>query len=199
MTYTGDSTESLAQRAAEAFAAQREGDPDGMARLVEVLTPLLWHTARAQGLSQVQAEDVVQTTWLQLVKHADAVTDPRGILKWLLTTTRRESWALVRRSRREEVTDDLGEVLDVAPATPNGPEQVVVRGHEQRVLWQHFATLSERCQQLLRVIALAERPDYAQVAEALGMPVGSIGPTRGRCLAKLRQELTSDPAWEVLA
>lgn len=91
MTYTGDSTESLAQRAAEAFAAQREGDPDGMARLVEVLTPLLWHTARAQGLSQVQAEDVVQTTWLQLVKHADAVTDPRGILKWLLTTTRRES------------------------------------------------------------------------------------------------------------
>lgn len=199
MTHTGDSTESLAQQASAAFTAHREADPDGMARLVDVLTPLLWHTARAQGLTQVQAEDVVQTTWLQLVKHADEITDPRGILKWLLTTTRRESWSVVRRSRREDVSDDLGDVLDEAPAAPNGPEQLVVRGQEQRVLWQHFATLSQRCQQLLRVIALAERPDYAQVAEALGMPVGSIGPTRGRCLAKLRQALTSDPAWEATA
>jgi RNA polymerase sigma factor (sigma-70 family) len=202
MTHTGGSTESLAQQAAEAFSAQREGDPDGMARLVDVLTPLLWHTARAQGLTRAQAEDVVQTTWLQLVKHREAITDARGILKWLITTTRRESWAVVRRSRREDITDDLGEVLDGAPATPDGPEgpeQLVVRGQEQRVLWQHFAALSARCQQLLRVIALAERPDYGQVAEALGMPVGSIGPTRGRCLAKLRQALTSDPAWEVTA
>ena len=63
-------------------------------------------------------------------------------------------------------------------------------------LWQHIAQLSERCRALLRVIAFADRPDYAAVAEALGMPVGSIGPTRGRCLAKLRQQLANDPAWE---
>ena len=56
--------------------------------------------------------------------------------------------------------------------------------------------LPERCRRLLRVIAFADRPDYAAVAEALGMPVGSIGPTRGRCLAKLRAQLAADPAWE---
>jgi DNA-directed RNA polymerase specialized sigma24 family protein len=76
---------------------------------------------------------------------------------------------------------------------------MVVRGQDQRVLWRHFTTLPDRCQRLLRVVALAERPDYAQVAESLGMPVGSIGPTRGRCLAKLRAALTADPAWEVTA
>ena len=63
-------------------------------------------------------------------------------------------------------------------------------------LWQHIARLPERCQALLRVIAFADRPDYAAVAKALGMPIGSIGPTRGRCLAKLRLQLANDPAWE---
>jgi RNA polymerase sigma factor (sigma-70 family) len=193
----GGSTESLAERAATAFASYRDGQPDGMADLVDATTALLWHTARAQGLSQGQAEDVVQNTWMMLVQHAAGIADPRAVLKWLITTTRRGAWAIARRARREDVRDDLGEALEDTPAVANGPEVLVVRGQEQRVLWKHFASLPERCQQLLRVIALAERPDYAVVAEALGMPVGSIGPTRGRCLAKLRVALTADPAWEV--
>ena len=65
----------------------------------------------------------------------------------------------------------------------------------QRRLWEHVKALPERCRQLLSVIAFADRPDYARLAEALGMPVGSIGPTRGRCLAKLRDVLTGDPRW----
>ena len=68
---------------------------------------------------------------------------------------------------------------------------------DDRLVWHHFASLPERCKSLLRVIAFAERPDYAAVAQSLGMPVGSIGPTRGRCLAKLRQALTTDPRWEM--
>ena len=63
------------------------------------------------------------------------------------------------------------------------------------VLWTHVQDLSERCRRLLAVIAFADRPDYAAIAEALGMPVGSIGPTRGRCLAKLRAALEADPTW----
>jgi RNA polymerase sigma factor (sigma-70 family) len=139
----------------------------------------------------------VQTTWLTLVRNRDAIQDPLAVLKWLITTTRREAWNVSRRSRREDNREEIGGILDGAPAPTEGPEQVVVRGQEQVVLWRHFATLSERCQQLLRVVALAERPDYQHVAEALGMPVGSIGPTRGRCLAKLRAGLTDDPAWGV--
>lgn len=76
------------------------------------------------------------------------------------------------------------------------PEDAVLRTDEQRVLWRHVNELSERCRALLRVIAFAATPDYASVAATLGMPVGSIGPTRGRCLAKLRTALLSDPSWE---
>jgi RNA polymerase sigma factor (sigma-70 family) len=166
---------------------------------VDSTTSLLWHTARAQGLTQQQAEDAVQTTWLLLVQHASSITEPRGVLKWLLTTVRRESWAAARRARREDARDDLTDIAPELPAEELDPEGMVVRGQDQHVLWRHFKTLPDRCQRLLRVVALAERPDYAQVAEALAMPVGSIGPTRGRCLAKLRAALTADPAWEVTA
>ena len=197
--HAGAGAGSLAERAAVAFSQYRSGEPEAMSVLVDETTALLWHTARSQGLGAQQAEDVVQTTWLQLVAHADSLSDPQAVLKWLLTTTRREAWASVRRSRREETRDDLVDVAPELSSDDPGPDDLVVRNQDQRVLWRHFTTLPERCQRLLRVVALAERPDYAQVAEALGMPVGSIGPTRGRCLAKLRAALTSDPAWEVTA
>jgi RNA polymerase sigma factor (sigma-70 family) len=188
-------TRSLAELAANAFSDYRDGRPEGMAELVDSTTALLWHTARAQGLSSAQAEDVVQSTWLSLVQHASGISDPGGVLKWLLTTTRREAWAVSKRSRREDVREDIGDAISDVPTTGDEPADAVVRSQEQGTLWRHFKDLPERCQQLLRVIALAERPDYAQVAEALGMPVGSIGPTRGRCLAKLRTALLGDPGW----
>ncbi len=83
----------------------------------------------------------------------------------------------------------------VAASEDDQPERVALATAAQRVLWRNVAKLSERCRQLLRVIAFAERPDYATLSSALGMPVGSIGPTRGRCLAKLRMLLASDPEW----
>ena len=196
---TDSSAESLAGQAAAAFEEYRSGRSEAMDGLVDSMTSLLWHTARAQGLTQQQAEDAVQTTWLLLVQHASSITEPRGVLKWLLTTVRRESWAAARRARREDARDDLTDIAPELPAEELDPEGMVVRSQDQRVLWRHFKTLPDRCQRLLRVVALAERPDYAQVAEALAMPVGSIGPTRGRCLAKLRAALTADPAWEVTA
>ena len=188
-------TRSLAELAARAFADYRDGRPEAMSQLVDNTTTLLWHTARAQGLSAPQAEDVVQNTWLALVQHASGITDPQGVLKWLLTTTRREAWAVSKRARREDVREDMGDAMPEVATTRDEPAEVVVRSQEQGLLWRHFKDLPERCQQLLRVIALADRPDYAQVADALGMPVGSIGPTRGRCLAKLRGALLGDPGW----
>lgn len=188
-------TRSLAEEAAATFTAYRDGHPDAMGTLVDALTPLLWHTARAQGLGAAQAEDVVQNTWLQLLQHASGITEPAGVLKWLITTTRREAWASGRRSRREDVLDDLTDALAAPSARADETVEMVLRSQEQGLLWRHFKDLPERCQALLRVIALAERPDYAQVAQALGMPVGSIGPTRGRCLAKLRRALVGDPGW----
>jgi len=75
-------------------------------------------------------------------------------------------------------------------------ESEVIGGQSQRQLWRHVEKLPDRCRTLLRVIAFADRPDYAELAKSLGMPQGSIGPTRGRCLAKLRILLANDPSWE---
>jgi RNA polymerase sigma factor (sigma-70 family) len=164
-----------------------------MGELVALVTPILWHTARAQRLDHDRAEDVVQSTWLALVRSADAVSDPQAVLQWLIVSTRREAWRVVKRVDR----DDPREIEDdelVSPAR-DLPEEQVLRSEEDARLWQHIAHLSERCQALLRVIAFADRPDYASIADALGMPVGSIGPTRGRCLAKLREQLNNDPKW----
>ncbi|GIL36537.1 sigma-70 family RNA polymerase sigma factor [Phycicoccus jejuensis] len=187
----------LAVRAAAAFETFRDGDGSGMTLLVGEVTPLLWAVARQSGLDHQAAEDVVQNTWLKLVQHAGSVDDPRSVLKWLLTTTRRDSWRLRSRGHREE-PDAHDDVREAEPDhTAPSPEDAVLAHDEQRVVWEHFHLLSDRCQTLLRAIAYADRPDYAGVADALGMPVGSIGPTRGRCLAKLRAALTSDPRWEM--
>lgn len=186
--------ETRATRAANLFRAYRDGDADAMAELVGLLTPILWHTVRAQRVEHETAEDVVQATWLALVRNTDRITDPQAVLQWLIVTAKREAWRAVKRYDRTEPTDFADS--DVVVATSDLPEQLVLRTDDQRRLWAHIEQLSERCRALLRVIAFADRPDYAMVAKALGMPVGSIGPTRGRCLAKLRLLLTSDSTWE---
>jgi RNA polymerase sigma factor (sigma-70 family) len=199
---TEPSGETLCGRASGAFTAFRNGDRAGFDDLVGLLTPLLWHTVRAQGIDPVAAEDVVQTTWLRLLHSSSSVRDPQTVVKWLLTAARREAWRVQNRSRAEMVRTatlfgEEGEELAVIPAQrEEGPEEVVFRDDRQRRLWAHVQALPTRCRELMRVIAFADRPDYALIAESLAMPVGSIGPTRGRCLAKLRQGLASDPQWE---
>jgi RNA polymerase sigma factor (sigma-70 family) len=185
--------ETLASRAAALFSAYRGGDDARIGDLVALVTPVLWHTARAQRLGRELAEDVVQTTWLALVRNGESITEPQAVLQWLIVSTRREAWRVVKRADRDEPREF--ETDDIVARAADLPEELVLRSDTDARLWQHFAQLSERCQALLRVIAFADRPDYAAVAEALGMPVGSIGPTRGRCLAKLREQLSNDPGW----
>jgi RNA polymerase sigma factor (sigma-70 family) len=186
--------ETLASRAAGLFSAYRAGDEAKMGELVALLTPILWHTVRAQRLGRESAEDVLQSAWLALVRSADSITDPQAVLQWLIVSARREAWRVVKRADRVEPRDFDADDF-VSPAN-DVPDELVLRSDGEARLWQHIADLPEKCRALLRVIAFADRPDYAAVAKALGMPVGSIGPTRGRCLAKLRLQLVNDPEWE---
>jgi RNA polymerase sigma factor (sigma-70 family) len=186
--------ETLASRAAELFSAYRAGDEAKMGELVALLTPILWHTVRGQRLDNASAEDVLQTSWLALVRAADSISDPQAVLQWLIVSARREAWRVVKRDDRSEPREFQPD--DVVIPAEDRPEEVVLRSDAERRLWRHINELPERCQSLLRVIAFADRPDYAVVARSLGMPVGSIGPTRGRCLAKLRMHIANDPAWE---
>lgn len=195
MTPSDLPVETLAGRAGAAFAAYQAGDRLRLSELVDLVTPLLWHTVRAQRVAHEQAEDVVQTTWLRLVHHADTIQDPRAVLAWLIITAKRESWRVVKDAKRVQPLPEADDDTDLPDTAMAGPESAALASIEGRVLWRHIETLSERCRSLLRVVAFSDRPDYAAVAEALGMPVGSIGPTRGRCLAKLRLLLDADPQW----
>jgi RNA polymerase sigma factor (sigma-70 family) len=197
MTASDMPTETLAGRAGATFAAYQAGDRHRLAELVDLLTPLLWHTVRAQRVGYDQAEDVVQTTWLRLVHHADSIQDPRAVLAWLIVTAKRESWRVVKDARRSHPMPEADDAETVADLAMDGPESAALASAEGRVIWRHIESLSERCRSLLRVVAFSDRPDYASVALALGMPVGSIGPTRGRCLAKLRLLLDADPHWGI--
>lgn len=194
MTAVGSRRDGLADRAANCFRDYRDGDDVAMSRLVDAVSPVMWHAARAAGLDTGTAEDVVQDVWLTLYRQADRISDAQAVLQWLLVSTRRRAWA--EASRRGRVRSGR-EPDRTAPApVDEGPEATVLRTDAGRTLWRHFRALPPRCQALLRVVATGDRPDYAGLAAAMGVSVGSIGPTRGRCLAKLRAALEADPAWE---
>ena len=186
---------SLSTRAAVAFAEYRDGDRQALHTLVAAVTPVLWHVARSCGLSPRNAEDTVQTTWLRLVEHADSIAAPQAVLGWLCTTTKREAWRVQRIARTVDPVDTTD--LEPDDHTPHDPAHVAAMNDEARRLWQHFVTLTPRCQQILRVVCMGGAPDYAGLAEAMGVPIGSIGPTRGRCLATLRRALLDDPTWSL--
>jgi RNA polymerase sigma factor (sigma-70 family) len=190
---TGRSAGSLWEVAGREFIAWRSGEPAALERLVRRVTPTLWHLARAHRLNDAAAEDVVQATWLLLVRRADSVRDGHAVLAWLTMTARREAW---RASKSEQQEDSMEPgVLEAAVPPQDGVDGQVVADDEARTLWRQVARLSERCRRLLRTIAFDDRPDYRKLSAELGMPHGSIGPTRQRCLSKLRELLANDVEW----
>lgn len=171
------------------FRRARSGDQQAWDCLVSRYTALLWRIARAHQLSPADSGDVVQTTWLRLVEHADRISDPARLGGWLATTARRECLRVLRLSRRERPHPDDHEAFDegMAPAVP--PDTGLLRMERDAQLWSALATLPERSRLLLRVLMADPPPSYDEVADALGIPRGSIGPTRARSLARLREIL----------
>jgi RNA polymerase sigma factor (sigma-70 family) len=156
-------------------------------QLIGELTPLLWQVARAAGLGKEDAEDVVQTAWACLLSHLDTIREPGAITAWLVTATRREAWRVAAARRKTQPADQ--EWLGAIPDPRGNSEDRAVLAEEQRAVWAALRTLPPRCQELLRIVAFVPRPNYDAVAARLGMTRGSIGPTRSRCLGKLRLAL----------
>ena len=190
---TGPARGDRAERVGACLERARSGDTAALADVVRELNPLLWHVARAEGLTAEEAADVVQTTWLELLRRLHEIRSPWAVTAWLVTAARREAWR-VRELSRRQVPDGAAQLESVTDPDP-GPGEQLLSDERDQALWRHFQQLPERCRTLLRIVAQVARPDYAAVAEAMGMPVGSIGPTRGRCLAKLRALLLADPGW----
>jgi RNA polymerase sigma factor (sigma-70 family) len=178
-------------RLAALLVAAQAGRQECLEQIVVELSPLLWQVARAQGLDREAAEDAVQCTWLSLLGGLDRIHTPVALTAWLVTATKREAWRVRAAARAETPVDGsaMPEMTDPLPM----PEESVLLAERHRDVWQAVRRLPDRCQELLRVVAFVHRPDYDEVAVALGMPRGSIGPTRGRCLAKLRAMLDVEP------
>jgi RNA polymerase sigma factor (sigma-70 family) len=183
----GPTSSALYDAATDAFRRWRAGDDPALDDLVRLMSPVLWHVVRATGLDRESAEDIVQNTWLTLVRSADSVRDAQAITRWLCMSARREAWRVSKASTRTRPVEH--DVLAARMPDQASPEAEVVARDDQALLWQALSRLPERCQRLLRIVAWEPRPDYSSVAETLEMPIGSIGPTRRRCLDKLRVEL----------
>ena len=172
--------------------AAAAGDAAAWEQLVDRFGGLIWSICRSHRLSDSDAADAVQLTWLRLLENLDRIRDPRRLGGWLVTTCRRECLAVLRRSRASVPTaeDHIERMLGVADA----PDQRVLASDEYASLWQAFHRLSEWCQQVLRALIVEPEdgpPSYRVVAAQLETAVGSLGPTRARCLAQLRKLVDS--------
>lgn len=165
-------------------AAAQQGDAEAWNALVEQFAGLVWHVIRGFRLSNAATEDVYQTTWLRLAEHLDRIRQPESLGGWLARTARNECLRAVKLGGREDLRGDLD--LDLVDRTAPPVDKRVETDAANEILWRAFATLSQACQQLLRLL-IAEPPlPYDRISELLGISIGSIGPTRARCLAKLR-------------
>ena len=180
----------LAAGVAEAALRHLAGDQKAMADLVRMVMPWLFRLCRGYHLSTHTAEDVVQSTLLALTKHMLTLRDPRCALGWLSVVARREALKAIRSEQRVEPTGDL-ETLESADFDGD-PERVFEARVLRAVLAQNLAKLPDRSRELLRLMFLVEVTDYASLARMMDMPVGSIGPTRQRGLARMRDLLCVD-------
>jgi len=173
---------------ADLVLAAAEGDQGAWNQLVDRFAGLVWHVVRGHRLSDADAGDVAQTVWLRLVESLPRLREPAAVGGWLATTTRHECLRVLRLAVRE-VPDDSIELVDTpAPATES-PESVFELGQDRRLVRDALERLSQRCRTLLRALAYTPDESYAEISASLGMPIGSIGPTRSRCLQHLRREL----------
>lgn len=180
------STRLTPSESAALVAAAAGGDRQSWENLVDGYIGLIWATTRAYRLSDSDAHDVCQITWLRLIENIERLTDPARIGAWLATTARRECLGLLRQSRRVVLLWDW-EDLDAADAHGEEPDAGILRLEQGEVVREVLEQLSPSCQALMRLLLLDPPPSYEEIGAALDMPIGSIGPTRGRCLRKLER------------
>ena len=161
----------------------RNGDQTAWNEIVRRFTPLVIAIGRAHGLSNVDILDASQFVWLRLVEHLDRLREPQALAGWIAVTARHECYSLSRTARR------MATPLAVDHLATSFVDEDVLDRLEREEVGRAFTRLSDRCRELLAVLVADQPLPYAQIAVALDMPIGSIGPTRARCLDQLRRLL----------
>lgn len=178
------------ERSAELVRAAAAGDAAAWEELVDAYVGLIWRITANHRLRPGDAADVSQTTWLRLLENIDRLQDPARVGAWLATTARRECLRVLGQSRRMVlVMDD-----DVFDGDGSGPDVDValLAAERDETVRAAVRQLPARCQELLALLMMDPPPSYEEVSAGTGMPIGSIGPTRGRCLRKLADMLEQE-------
>jgi RNA polymerase sigma factor (sigma-70 family) len=162
------------------------GEREAWDALVDRFDQMVWSVARSFRLDDAAASDVAQTVWLRLIENVDRIQDPERLPGWLATTCRREALRVIKRSERSVPSDFEYDIEDPSPSL----ESMMIKDEETREVVQAFGELGEECQQLLRLLTVEPALSYEEIAEATGRPVGSLGPTRGRCVERLKAAIS---------
>jgi RNA polymerase sigma factor (sigma-70 family) len=172
----------------ELLRAAIGGDEHAWQALVERYSTAIAAVTRAHRLDAADAGDVQQTTWLRLIEHSGRIREPDRLGAWLVTTARNECLRVHRHARRLiPVGDELESVAQLRHPSASSIEDDVISAERQAAVKQAVAALPVNHRSLIRLLMADPAPSYEEVSTILRMPVGSIGPTRGRCLARLRQ------------
>ena len=164
----------------------RKGNQQAWEALVERYAPLIWSICRHYRLDRSDAEDVAQSIWLQFVNHLGAIRDPAAVPGWLTTVTRRECGRVVRAARGPQAAGQLADE-NLPDKQTRTAEQELLAAERHAVLRDAFTCLSPSRQQLMAMLIEDPPVPYTEISARLGIPVSSIGPTRGRCLDQLRR------------
>jgi RNA polymerase sigma factor (sigma-70 family) len=173
--------------AADPVTRARNGDKQAWDALVERYAPLIWSICRRHRLGGSNAEDVGQNVWLKLVDQLETIRVPAALPGWLATTTRRECGRLLRAAPRARETGHIDGTQAISDEHAPAPEEELLAAERHAALREALTHLPPCCRQLITLLAQDPPPSYVQISAMLGIPEGSIGPSRARCLDKLRR------------
>jgi RNA polymerase sigma factor (sigma-70 family) len=174
----------------ELIAACTHGEAWAWNALVERYRRLVYSIPLRAGLSSEDAEDVFQTIFASLLEHLETIRDAQGLAKWLITSTKRESWNVSRKRMREPADDEAVEKAAGAEEAAQDTRAEEGLWIDQALVRDAFEQMGERCKELLRLLYYdPAEPSYDEISHRLAIPVGSIGPNRARCLGRLRSLL----------
>jgi RNA polymerase sigma factor (sigma-70 family) len=175
---------------ADLVHACTRGDREAWETLVRRYERLVFSVARRGGLDEDAAADVFQRVFVSLVEHLHTLQQPERLSAWLVTSAKRETWRTSRRAAAHRaVHAPVDHAADVAD-TDATAEDELVRLEEQDLIRRAVDCLDGRCRSLLQLMFYSEQPlTYGEIAGRMNMAEGSIGPIRGRCLERLRNQL----------
>jgi RNA polymerase sigma factor (sigma-70 family) len=163
----------------------RNGEKQAWDELVDRYAPLMWSICRRYRLGRADAEDVGQSVWMRLVGQLASLRDPAALPGWPATTTQRECGRVLRAARNQEALRHSPEIPDTMT---EAAEAELLRAERYASLREAFTRLPAGSQQLIALLIQDLPMPYAEISAKLGIPAGSIGPSRSRCLDKLRRD-----------